>query len=221
MDLICPTCQRRLTVEDRFAGMIVQCPLCSAKLQAPTLAPPMVMPPVPPPAEVRGPAPTTGSAAGDGPRGAAAAPSPPAAVDARPPATAAAPTDANAPPPAAVDPAKAPPSAREYARKIKWHLRVDIVACIAPVSLLVILATSFFAWYQERDAASLRLVPRNLWELAFTSDGQAIYTFYVVVLLFVTLPLTLLVTAVDRGWLPLPPALRELWQWRLLLLGGA
>ncbi len=44
MDLVCPSCQKRLTIEDRYAGMVVKCPLCGSMLQAPVL---LTTPPAP------------------------------------------------------------------------------------------------------------------------------------------------------------------------------
>ena len=35
MDLICPNCQKRLTIEDRSAGTVVKCPLCGGTMTCP------------------------------------------------------------------------------------------------------------------------------------------------------------------------------------------
>src|SRR5579862_9366627 len=49
MDLMCPHCQRRVTVTDDKAGQVASCPLCAKQFMAPALpsAPPPVLPPSP------------------------------------------------------------------------------------------------------------------------------------------------------------------------------
>src|SRR5262245_52784109 len=46
MNLLCPNCQKMITIADQFAGQLMQCPLCSGTFTAPMLpasgAPPAV-----------------------------------------------------------------------------------------------------------------------------------------------------------------------------------
>src|SRR5258707_6610778 len=37
MKLICPSCQKELTVPDQYAGQVMKCPLCAGNFTAPTL----------------------------------------------------------------------------------------------------------------------------------------------------------------------------------------
>src|SRR5262245_42900934 len=52
MELLCPTCQRKLTIPDQYAGQLMKCPLCQATFTAPALpptpAPAFVAPPTSP-----------------------------------------------------------------------------------------------------------------------------------------------------------------------------
>ena len=224
MDLICPSCQKRLTIEDRFAGKVVKCPLCGGMLQAPVLLnmPVAAPPPAPPPASpgrltgVRMPAaPATQPPA-------PAMPSPPPEKSTTPPAapapSSAAPTSPAAPVDVVEVVAEPPPapsvSLGEYKKSVRWHLRPDVLEWIAPVCVAAIFLLSFFAWYVKED---YRL---NLWELAFTSRGYAIYTFYTVVFVFLALPAVVINFCLEKRWIPMPDGLRPYWPWRALIVGG-
>lgn len=37
MDVICPNCQKKLSLQDQYAGQLVRCPLCQGMFQAPAL----------------------------------------------------------------------------------------------------------------------------------------------------------------------------------------
>ena len=37
MDLVCPNCQKPVSIEDRQSGMLVKCPLCEGMLQTPVI----------------------------------------------------------------------------------------------------------------------------------------------------------------------------------------
>lgn len=79
---------------------------------------------------------------------------------------------------------------------------------------MAIFLLSLFAWYYH-EAYGL-----NLWELAFTSRGHAIYTFYTVVFMFLGVPVTAVTLVFEKCWLPLPEVLRPYWRFRSLLVGG-
>src|SRR5882762_10036273 len=61
MELLCPSCQKKLTIPDQYAGQLMKCPLCQQTFTAPALPatpaaamappppPPIVMEPLPPP----------------------------------------------------------------------------------------------------------------------------------------------------------------------------
>jgi hypothetical protein len=39
MELLCPSCQRKLTIPEQYAGQQMKCPLCNNMFTAPALAP--------------------------------------------------------------------------------------------------------------------------------------------------------------------------------------
>src|SRR5438034_1070971 len=52
MELLCPSCQKKLTIPDQYAGQLMKCPLCTQTFTAPALPPtpgPAMAPPPPPP----------------------------------------------------------------------------------------------------------------------------------------------------------------------------
>ena len=67
MNLLCPHCQKMLTVPDLHAGQMMQCPLCGNTFTAPALAPATETdaPRMPVYAPVAGPPPTSGACRGD------------------------------------------------------------------------------------------------------------------------------------------------------------
>ncbi|GEM_PF-4693663 len=231
MDLICPSCQKRLTIEDQYAGMVVQCPLCGGMLQAPVLlgtpppvpqvppAPqsmPAIMPVVPPVPSIS-PMPMQ-PLAPPAPPPPPPAPAPkPKRITGLPPVSAAPP-----PPPPPLDVAEVvaeplpTPSIRlgEYAKSRRWHLRPDILEWIAPGCVIAVFFLSWFSWYVREDYSL------NLWDLAFTMRGHSIYTFYTVVFMFLALPVAVIVCCLEKSWIPLPADLRPFWPWRSLIVGG-
>ena len=47
MELLCPSCQKKLTIPDQYAGQLMKCPLCQGIFTAPSLPPttsPDIMP---------------------------------------------------------------------------------------------------------------------------------------------------------------------------------
>src|SRR5439155_27342045 len=49
MNILCPNCQRPLTVQEQYAGQMMKCPLCGGTFTVPALAPTPATPPVTPP----------------------------------------------------------------------------------------------------------------------------------------------------------------------------
>src|SRR5207302_4393185 len=44
MNLLCPNCQKMLTVPEQFAGQLMKCPLCSGTFTVPVLPQPSAVP---------------------------------------------------------------------------------------------------------------------------------------------------------------------------------
>jgi hypothetical protein len=57
MNLLCPNCQKRLTVPEQFAGQLMKCPLCAGTFNVPGLPAPAAPPPQPSPVTQAAPAP--------------------------------------------------------------------------------------------------------------------------------------------------------------------
>ena len=238
MDLVCPSCQKRLTIEDRYAGMVVKCPLCGSMLQAPVLlttppapsiAPaastPAPAPMQPPPAPPRpGSAPPSNAGASimpamELPSSTESAPyrSAPATMPeivVRPPVTVEPPL-LDQPEMVAIQSEVPTVQQGDYTKKIRWHLRPEILAWITPSCLVLLFFLSFFTWY-HRDVDS-----HNLWQLGFGEQGRASYVFYIVFFVFVAQPLAILTLCFEQRWIPLPVGLRPVWRWRSLIVGAA
>src|SRR5437868_14538270 len=50
MELLCPSCQKTLTIPDQYAGQLMKCPLCQQTFTAPALPPTPAAAAPPPPA---------------------------------------------------------------------------------------------------------------------------------------------------------------------------
>src|SRR5437879_3390527 len=143
MELLCPHCLKKVTVSDDKAGQVLNCPLCQGVFAAPALAPaPTYSAPPPPPMS---PPPVT------------APPAPPLQKPEMPaPASY---TPAPAPP----LPKPAPPSS-DYTRRFAFRLRPEVLVCIPPPCLfLIVFVLSFFGWHGVALSADWH----NLWGLAF------------------------------------------------------
>jgi hypothetical protein len=77
MELLCPSCQRRLTIPDQYAGQPMKCPMCNNAFTAPALAPVPGAATYTPPPPAPPPAPSGDALAAGAPPQAAPAPLPP------------------------------------------------------------------------------------------------------------------------------------------------
>src|SRR5262249_34917056 len=101
MNLLCPSCQKMLTVPDQYAGQQMRCPLCNNIFTVPALPDAAPPPPAPPPAAAPPPAPAPLPHRARHPR--AAPPPPPPPPSYTPPA-----------PPSTPAPPAPPPVVRDY-----------------------------------------------------------------------------------------------------------
>ncbi len=208
MELLCPHCFKRVTVPDDRAGQVVNCPLCAKAFGAPALSPPLPVPPI----QVTGntePAPP--SLAYE------LAPPPPPPLP-RPPSTAI--TPAPPPRPVVVEPPPPPPPPPlppgEYTHTVVLRLRPEVLAWLPPVCLGMLFVLSFFPWH---------LPSVNLWQLGFTDHGNGLFATYVLVTVFLALPLSVASLSLDLRHISLPPGLRPWVPWKTavvaaVLLGG-
>jgi hypothetical protein len=133
MNLLCPNCQKMLTVPEQYAGQLMKCPLCAGTFTVPGLpaSTPAAPPPSPPTYPVQPEAPAT---------------SPTSAVTGSP-------SSSTAPPSAATAPTSAftgtppPPSLPGGPFTFSIRLKPEVVQWIAPGALLfAFILMLFFPW---------------------------------------------------------------------------
>lgn len=221
MNLLCPMCQKMLTVSEQYAGQLMKCPLCGGTFTVPSLpAPsgPATIPfkeePVPPPPTYTVP----------------------------PPSTSAAPETKTAPPP--------PPPPGGYQTTFTVWFSPKVMQFVPPAVLLIILVLTFFTWVQVAPGG-VPVYKQNAWYVAFGTstddpdlpnskdpnvnavlapykpakdpDPKKVYSeepgfgglMILYLLLFIpTLVVTAACLAVDFAPVQLPPNLQQLLPWR-------
>ena len=220
MELLCPHCQKQLSIADEHAGKLLKCPACTGMFTAPSLPSP------PPPSS---PPPSHWSAGGNGAAGASPPMPGPATFKLSDPPTQAA-NDAPPPPPPPLVVSEPipqvtlqpqapvpPPPPGSYGRVCVVTFNRDILSLFAPVGLLLIFVLSFFPWIVNYDASDTdKTVQKNLWQLS--GDGAT----FIVYLIFVLLALIMAVVAVllDKKVFSLPEPIKVLRRWRSVIVAG-
>lgn len=223
MNLLCPNCQKMLTVPDEFAGQMMKCPLCSGAFTVPGL--PGVSQSAPPSIE---PEPDIYSVRHD--------PSPPP----EPP-----PLLHSPPPPpetTAIQTAPQKPSlAREdYQHTSSGSLNPQVLPWIAPVCLLLVFFLQFFDWdglFPGGEPA----VTGNAWYAAFGAyavdgdlknpvhfgdddslkPGVSILTIFYLILFFPALAVTIASVVIPLLSIKLPSQVNDLMPWRWGIVAAA
>jgi hypothetical protein len=162
MNLLCPNCQKPLTVPEQYAGQPMRCPLCAGTFTVPALpqSPQTPTAPAPPPAP---PEPRLGPAAPSDvyglkeppPPGAPPPPVPDMGLGGPPPASKPAPTFTGSPPPP-TGPAPtyteekpsypSTPLPEGYQRKCTIWFSPQVLQYVAPAALFLVLVLTFFPW---------------------------------------------------------------------------
>ena len=175
MNLLCPNCQKPLSVPEQYAGQPMRCPLCAGTFTVPALpqssAPPPPPPP-PPPQEPRlaPPPPPDVYGVHD-----AAPPPPPPVMDMPevqiiPDAGKPSPPRAPGAPAAAFTeeqptyPVTPPPEG--YQRKHSIWFSPKVLQYVAPAAVLLVFVLSFFAWTGVYPGG-VADVTQNMWQAAF------------------------------------------------------
>jgi hypothetical protein len=213
MRLICPHCQKTVSLPDAAAGQPTPCPLCGHVFTPPALA---------------------GAALDLPPE--APAPRPPAPAPAAPPRV-------NEPPAsrpvagAATAPAAAPATSPGTERCCRLSLRRDVLRWVVPIALGVTFLLTFFPWVVAALGGTT-VYSQSAWGVAFNTHstdlaaeavldrGAALKDHWgVSILMMLYLLLLLLVTALSVGdafladRVAVPDALRVLWDNRKNLIG--
>jgi hypothetical protein len=150
MELLCPSCQQKLSIPDQYAGQLAKCPFCNSTFPAPALAPtPAAAPPPPPPVPPQAP-PATQPAVGPPEPGTYHVQPPPATPPAwTPPPESAAPRVEPVPvsvAPTALPPPPPAPVPTDYTKRWSIWLSPHVLPWIAVAAVVVVFALSFFVW---------------------------------------------------------------------------
>ncbi len=158
MNLLCPNCQKPLTVPEQYAGQPMRCPLCSGTFTVPALPTPAASVPPPPPAPL--PPPSAAPADTYGFKDPAAPPPAPAphpadlAFESLPAAprapsgfTGGAPSSAPRQTFTEEQPSyPSAPTPEGYQRKYTIWFSPKVLQYVAPVALFLIFVLTFFPW---------------------------------------------------------------------------
>jgi hypothetical protein len=239
MNLLCPNCQKMLTVPEEYAGQLMKCPLCNGTFTVPAL-----------PTSAAAPAPVpAGPPGGTDVYGVRHEPEPPAppsfrpdgvtAPDLKPPAPSSTATTKTPPPPStAPSPSAAPPEG--YTRAPAVWFSPKVLRWVPAASLLLVFVFQFFSWVGLYPGG-VPGVTQNAWQAAFgliTQDndlnpvlpsmqnkekpednsipGASVLTIFYLLLFFPALALTVAVLVYDFNVIPvkLPPQLDKVLPWR-------
>lgn len=158
MNILCPNCQKPISVDERYAGQLVKCPLCNGTFTVPLLpdSPPAPRPAAAAPDTQHIPPHQEGY-------GLAPEPPPPPPVSTQtivspPPATDT--PRRTAPPP----PPSPPPAGYAHVRTLR--LSPEVMPWIAPAALLLAFVVSFFPWLGAYPNG-VALLTQSGWQAAF------------------------------------------------------
>jgi hypothetical protein len=161
MNLLCPNCQKMLTVPEHAAGQQMGCPLCNGKFTVPNAPPPVVSEPPPPPPAPPSPQPPTETYS-LAPEPAFSAPPKPAP----PPEPAF--TSTPAPKPASTSTASTPTPSTPGGYTTTVHLtpKEHVLQWVPVACVVVIFFLTFFPWVRVAPG-DVPAVWQNAWQAAF------------------------------------------------------
>ncbi|HEY7327510.1 MAG TPA: hypothetical protein VH592_07720 [Gemmataceae bacterium] len=217
MNLLCPNCQKQVTISDDFAGQLMNCPLCGGLFTVPGLPGAAQLPP---------PAPVQGTDVYSiRPEPSPPPPPPPQISTVLPPS----------PEPAAPQTPSLKPSLglQDYQMTLAASLSPGVLPWIAPACLILVFFLQFFPWdglYPGGEPA----VTGNAWYAAFgaysvdgdlknyvlfTEDekyqpGVSVLTIFYLLLFFPSLIITVGSVVILMVPVKLPPQVNNLLPWR-------
>ncbi len=223
MNLLCPNCQKMLTVPEEFAGQLMKCPLCAGTFTVPGLPGA-----APPPPSASGP--DIFSVRQEPPP-----PAPPVSNLPPPSSTGTTPSKPSAPAPS-VSPL--PPEGYQHTRTLCFSPKV--LPWIAPACLLLVFVLQFFNWVGLYPGG----VPadtQNAWQAAFglytpdpdvepllpalkdkdSQPGVSILTVFYLLLFFPVLAVTVASVVITMIHVKLPPAVEKILPWRWGIVAAA
>jgi hypothetical protein len=171
MNLLCPNCQKMLTVPEQYAGQLMKCPLCAGTFTVPTLPPipsapePVPAPPPPPPSP---PVDTYGLRQETTPP----MPVPPPSFQPEPVPTTSAPASVAPPRPSMPGPS-APPAG--YTKSCSVSFCPTTLQWVAPACILLIFFLTFFTWVGLMPGG-VYVLTQGAWSSGFGTTAKYIDT---------------------------------------------
>ncbi len=225
MELLCPSCQQKLTIPDQYAGQLMKCPLCQQNFPAPALptTPAAAAPPPPPPPILMEPLP----------------PPPPPPVPARGDGWQRdRETEEHLPALQPVEEAPQPPG--DYTHFWSVYFSPKVLMWVPAPLLFVVFIMTFFPWVGVYPGGVF-LHSQNAYMAAFggystdedlkdgspfrgklatEEPGFGIGVFFFLLVFFPTLLLAIAATVLGVLGHQVPPFLRMIRPWRWALVGG-
>lgn len=177
MNLLCPNCQKMLTVPEQFAGQLMKCPLCSGTFTVPALPsggdviapPPPSIPPTPaftPPSTINTPA-LPESPIPFAPETSTAPPEP-AFLTSSPKPQPSIPTGPSSSPSTTSSAASATSTAlpEGYTRRVQLHANEHLLQHVPLACLALVFVLQFFSWVGVYPGG-VPAVTQNAWQAAF------------------------------------------------------
>jgi hypothetical protein len=219
MEILCPNCQRKLTIQEQYAGQQMKCPLCAGMFTAPALPATPGIPPAPSAAPVTPPAPSP---------------------------TAGAPAPVSAPGPAAFEPAAPPPPSEpvptEHTGRISIWISPRYTQFVPVVLLFFVFVLTFFTWVAFAPG-NVTIDSQNAWQATFGSwstdpdlkswsafstkfkaaePGFGVVMLFWFLVYFLTFLLAIAAVALSFTHRFLPPKVQPFlrWRWALVALVG-
>jgi hypothetical protein len=219
MNLLCPNCQKMLTVPEEFAGQLMKCPLCGGNFTVPGL--PGFAPPSPPSSEQE---PDIYSIRHEPPP-----PAPPPLPELEPSL-----------PPTTITPSLPPPTTPlplDHQHTLAMSLNPIVLPWIAPVCLVLVFFLQFFDW-DGVYPGGVPAVTGNAWYAAFGTysvdgdlkdvvrfigdekhkPGVSVLTIFYLILFFPALIVSIASVVLPLLHIKLPPQVDKLmpWRWRIV-----
>jgi hypothetical protein len=217
MNILCPNCQKPLTVPEQFAGQLMRCPMCAGTFTVPGL------PAAPPPPAGPDTIPFHPSEAPPPPPPAPPPPAPPEPAKK---------DESILELPSAPTPAPSPPPPGDYTRTYSMWVSPKVLQFVAPAAMLLIFILTFFPWVGLYPGG-IMAVRQSAWGAAFgsyTADddigprwgkegepdepGVSVMMIFYVLLLVPFLLLTVALLLPTFLPLKLPPNIANLLPWR-------
>jgi len=208
MNLQCPNCQKMLNIEDKFAGQLMQCPLCSGTFTAPVL--PGAMTSAVPLAS----APTTKSN-----------PTSEDVFSLAPPSTPSLPhpdqeSKTESPRATTADIPVSDFSSTDYPHRYIIWISPRIVPWIAPVALGLVFFLLFFYWRNVPSSVATLVAEEPSsqigWVKLFSSAPMVFYFLMYLLTLALAVGSFLLTLKI----VPVPPQIKHLLPWQAAIVGG-